>query len=162
MPLSPQTTSTSSSVRRTPTSPADTAAGLVASAQDMKKHGVIHPELVRVLAEMGHTDELLICDAGFPIPRDVERIDLAYRLGAPGFADVVEAIASAIVVESAVVADKTNDEMVDWLGSITGAGAIERVPHAELKKRAQRSRVAVRTGETTAYSNVILVAGVAF
>ena len=128
----------------------------------MEKQGVIHPELVRALAEMGHTDELLICDAGFPIPRDVERIDLAYRLGVPEFADVVKSIVSAMVVESAVVADETSEELFMWLGSVTGGGGIERVPHAELKKRAVRSRIAVRTGEATAYSNVILIAGVPF
>jgi D-ribose pyranase len=128
----------------------------------MKKHGVIHPDLVRALAEMGHMDELLICDAGFPIAQNVERIDLAYRLGAPPFADVVETILSAIVVESAVVADETSDELVEWLDSVTGGNAIMRIPHTDLKKRAGCSRVAVRTGETTSYANVILVAGVAF
>lgn len=114
------------------------------------------------MAEMGHTDELLICDAGFPIPRDVERIDLAYRLGVPEFADVVKSIVSAMVVESAVVADETSEELFGWLGLVTGGREIERVPHAELKKRAVRSRIAVRTGEATAYSNVILIAGVPF
>jgi D-ribose pyranase len=128
----------------------------------MKKHGVIHPDLVRVLAELGHMDELMICDAGFPIPQDVARIDLAYRLGAPRFADVVETIISAIVVESAVVANETSDELCDWLDSVAGADTIKRVPHRELKRRAGRARAAVRTGETTAYANVILVAGVAF
>ena len=128
----------------------------------MKKHGVIHPQLVRVLAQMGHTDELLVCDAGFPIPPDVERIDLGYRLGSPGFADVIETIVSAVVVESAVVADEMSDELVEWLSSVTTVDAIESVPHADLKVRAARVRAAVRTGEITAFSNVILVAGVAF
>ena len=128
----------------------------------MKKHGVIHPELLRVLAELGHTDELLICDPGFPIPQHVERIDLAYRLGVPLFGDVVETIVSAIEVESLVVADETSTELVDWLDSATGAAMITRISHAELKERAGRSRAAVRTGETTAYANVVLVAGVAF
>ena len=128
----------------------------------MKKHGVIHPQLARVLAQIGHTDELLVCDAGFPIAPGVERIDLAYRLGSPGFADVVETIMSAVVVESAVVADETSDELVEWLKSVTAAETIQRVPHTDLKERAARSRAAVRTGEITAYSNVILVAGVAF
>ncbi len=128
----------------------------------MKKHGVIHPQLVRVLAQMGHTDELLVCDAGFPIPPDVERIDLGYRLGSPGFADVIETIVSAVGVESAVVADEMSDELVEWLNSISAADTIQRIPHVDLKERAGRSRAAVRTGEITAYSNVIFIAGVAF
>jgi len=128
----------------------------------MKKQGVIHPGLVRLLAQLGHGDELLICDAGFPIATGVERIDLGYRLGAPAFADVVESIAADIVVESAIAADETDDELVAWLASTLGVDAIGRISHDELKTRAGRARGAVRTGETTAYANVILVAGVAF
>lgn len=128
----------------------------------MKNHGVIHPDLVRLLAQLGHMDELLICDAGFPISPGVERIDLAYRLGAPEFADVVETIASDITVESFVVAEETNGELVEWLRSVTDAEMSESVSHAGFKARASRSRVAIRTGETTAYTNVILIAGVAF
>jgi D-ribose pyranase len=128
----------------------------------MKNNGVIHPDLVRLLAQLGHGDELLICDAGFPIPAEVERIDLAYRLGSPPFADVVESIVADITVESIVAANETGSELVASLEATTGADRTERVSHAELKKRAARSRGAVRTGETTPYANVILVAGVAF
>jgi D-ribose pyranase len=128
----------------------------------MKSHGVIHPGLARALAELGHTDEVLICDAGFPIPHGVTRIDLAYRLGAPGFADVVEAIVSDIVVEATVVADETAPELTEWLMTTTRAEKIVRIPHEVLKERAKSSKIAVRSGESTPYSNVILVAGVAF
>ena len=128
----------------------------------MKNNGVIHPDLVRLLAQLGHGDELLICDAGFPIPPEVERIDLGYRLGSPPFGDVVESIVADITVESIVAANETGSELVAWLEAATGTDGTERVSHAELKKRAARSRGAVRTGETTPYANVILVAGVAF
>jgi D-ribose pyranase len=128
----------------------------------MKNQGVIHPELVRLLAQLGHTDEILICDAGFPIPLGVERIDLAYRLGSPEFGDVLESIAGDIVVESIVVADESSDALVEWLGSTTGAATVERITHTELKDRAARSRAVIRTGETTPYANVVLIAGVAF
>ena len=128
----------------------------------MKNHGVIHPDLVRLLAQLGHKDEVLICDAGFPIPLGVERIDLAYRLGSPEFGDVVEAIAADIAVESIVVADESADDLVEWLGSATDAESTERVAHDQLKDRAGRSRAVIRTGETTPYANVILIAGVTF
>ena len=144
-------------------SPAGCSAGLSCrESRTMKKQGLIHPDLLRVLAQLGHLDELLICDAGFPIPPHVERIDLAYRLGSPAFVDVVETIVSEVVVDSAVVADQTNEELVEWLGSVTGGHAVQRVSHEELKKRAARTRAAVRTGEDTPYANVILVLGVAF
>jgi D-ribose pyranase len=128
----------------------------------MKSHGVIHPGLARALAELGHTDQVLICDAGFPIPHGVKRIDLAYRLGAPKFADVVEAIVSDIVVESTVIADETTSELTEWLMATTKAETNMQIPHEALKERARGVKIAVRSGETTRYSNVILVAGVAF
>jgi len=128
----------------------------------MKNHGVIHPDLVHLLAQLGHKDEVVICDAGFPIPLGVERIDLAYRLGSPEFGDVVEAIAADIAVESIVVADESADDLVEWLQSATDAESTKRVAHDQLKDRAARARAVIRTGETTPYANVILVAGVTF
>ena len=128
----------------------------------MKNHGVIHPDLVRLLAQLGHKDEVVICDAGFPIPLGVERIDLAYRLGSPEFGDVVETIATDIAVESILVADECADDLVEWLESATDAESTERVTHDQLKDRAVRSRAVIRTGETTPYANVILIAGVTF
>ena len=128
----------------------------------MKNHGVIHPDLVRLLAQLGHKDEVLICDAGFPIPLGVERIDLAYRLGSPRLGDVVEAIVADIAVESIVVADESGDDLVEWLRSVTDAESMQRLTHDQLKNRAGRSRAVIRTGESTPYANVILIAGVAF
>jgi D-ribose pyranase len=128
----------------------------------MKNHGVIHPDLVRLLAQLGHKDEVLICDAGFPIPLGVERIDLAYRLGSPEFGDVVEAIVADIAVESIVVADESGDDFADWLKSVTDAESMQRLTHDQLKSRAERSRAVIRTGESTPFANVILIAGVAF
>lgn len=128
----------------------------------MKNHGVIHPDLVRVLAQLGHKDEVLICDAGFPIPLGIERIDLGYRLGSPALGDVVETIIDEIVVESIVVADETGDDLVRWLQSTTDVGSVKRITHDQLKDRTRSSRAVIRTGETTPYANVILIAGVAF
>ncbi|MCF7905318.1 MAG: D-ribose pyranase, partial [Candidatus Marinimicrobia bacterium] len=34
----------------------------------MKKVGILHPELSKAIAIMGHTDRLVVCDAGLPIP----------------------------------------------------------------------------------------------
>ena len=41
----------------------------------MKKRGVINQQLSNALAGLGHGDYFLLCDAGFPIPKDVERVD---------------------------------------------------------------------------------------
>lgn len=43
----------------------------------MRKSGILHAELSRIVASMGHGDELVIADAGFPVPAGVACVDLA-------------------------------------------------------------------------------------
>ena len=45
----------------------------------MLKTGIFHPQLARVLAELRHKDTIIIGDAGLPIPKGVERVDLGWR-----------------------------------------------------------------------------------
>src|SRR5512143_2141197 len=78
----------------------------MAHRRTMKKHGVLNPQLSRVIAELGHTDALVIADAGLPIPADVERIDLAVTGGIPSFMDVLNAILEEMQVERAVIANE--------------------------------------------------------
>ena len=42
----------------------------------MKTSGILHPQLVRILAEIRHKDTIVIGDAGLPVPDGVERVDL--------------------------------------------------------------------------------------
>ena len=32
---------------------------------------LLNSRIVEALANSGHTDEIIVCDAGFPIPKDV-------------------------------------------------------------------------------------------
>lgn len=127
----------------------------------MKAGGVIHPALLSLLATLGHTDELLICDAGYPIPAHLPRIDLAYRPGQPPFLDVLAAIVQELALEGALMAEEASNELGAEIDRTLATHA-ERIPHIALKERAQRCRGAVRTGEFTRYANIILIAGVAF
>ena len=54
----------------------------------MLKTGILHPQLARVLAELRHRDTIIIGDAGLPIPKGVERVDLGWRPGDPAYLDV--------------------------------------------------------------------------
>jgi len=48
----------------------------------MKKEGILHPMLNKLITETGHTDEIVVTDAGLPIPEEVNtRIDLALQEG---------------------------------------------------------------------------------
>ena len=127
----------------------------------------INPALSRVISESGHTDLLVVTDAGLPIPPSSERIDLAYRPGAPAFLDVLDTVLAELVVEgatvSAEVAEKSPEVLEALRERFAGMGfEIELIPHVEFKKLTHQARAFVRSGEFTPYANVILHAGVAY
>jgi D-ribose pyranase len=132
----------------------------------MLKTGILHPQLARVLAELRHKDTLVIGDAGLPIPKGVERIDLGWRPGNPAYLDVLEEILKYIVVEKATFADEAlsvTPEFHEKAKTLLPAGLpVEYIPHTELKARSADAKAIILTGEFTGYTNVILTAGCAY
>ncbi|MBE0344264.1 D-ribose pyranase, partial [Paenibacillus sp. 28ISP30-2] len=72
----------------------------------MKKHGILNSHISKVLSDLGHTDYIVVADAGLPIPEGVSKIDLALKLGVPSFQDVVDVIAADMVVEKVTLAEE--------------------------------------------------------
>jgi D-ribose pyranase len=131
----------------------------------MKKIGTLNQPLSNVIAGLGHLDQLVIADAGLPVPDGPQRIDLALKAGLPGFLETLEVILKEVQVESAVVANEmltVSPQVFEQLQQALPEIPIETVPHAEFKKLTAVSRAVVRTGEFTPYANIILVAGVVF
>ena len=131
----------------------------------MKKQGILNPQLSRVIAELGHTDALVIADAGLPIPAGVERIDLALVAGVPSFLEVLNAILSEMQVERATIAREMRPKsapLYAQIGSILKNYPLNEVPHEEFKLLTAQARAIVRTGEFTPYANIILYSGVVF
>ena len=132
----------------------------------MKRTGILHAELSALVAALGHGDTLVIGDAGLPVPPGVRCIDLAVSPGVPRFQQVVNAVLSELVVEQGLA----NAEQVEAapaaaaeLDAAWPAGVpLERIPHQRLKAASETARAVVRTGETTPYCNLVLVAGVSF
>ncbi|MEN0021810.1 D-ribose pyranase [Microbacterium sp. LWO14-1.2] len=127
----------------------------------------INPALSRVISETGHTDLIVVTDAGLPIPTGSERIDLAYRPGAPAFFDVLDTVLAELVVEGATVSAEVAEKSPEVLEALRERFAdqdfeIQLLPHVEFKALSQSARAFVRSGEFTPYANVILHAGVAY
>jgi len=55
--------------------------------------------LAKAVASMGYQDILLVTNAGFPIPRDANRIDLAFYEGLPDVLDVLRVLRREVFVE---------------------------------------------------------------
>jgi len=131
----------------------------------LKKIGILNSEISRVIGELGHMDQIVIADAGLPIPSHVKRIDLALRKGVPSFIETVETVLLEMYVEKAFVAQEmesaspaTKQELLKLLPGIQ----IKTVTHEELKDLTQQAKAVIRTGEFTPYANVVLEAGVIF
>lgn len=130
-----------------------------------KTSTTINPALSRVISETGHTDLIVVTDAGLPIPPGSERIDLAYRPGAPAFFDVLDTVLAEMVVEGATVAAEVAEQSPEVLAQLRErlpGIEIDLVPHVEFKQRTHGARAFIRSGEFTPYANVILHAGVAY
>ena len=131
----------------------------------MKKTGILNHRLAEVIARMGHTQRLVIADAGLPVPPDVERIDLAVSAELPAAIDVVRAIASELQVEAMIVADELeegNPTLATEFRDIFPLADCTSVPHDTFKQLTESAIAIVRTGECTPYANLILVSGVTF
>ncbi len=131
----------------------------------MKKRGILNDNLSKLVAEMGHTDQLVIADAGLPIPSASNRIDLALRKGIPSFIDVLKTVLEELVVEKVILAAEIKEvspELHQEILGIIGELPVEYCIHEDFKTRTYKAKGIVRSGETTPYANIILVSGVDF
>ncbi|MQY40215.1 D-ribose pyranase [Streptomyces sp. RB17] len=126
----------------------------------MKKAGILNRHLAGALAELGHGDGVLVCDAGMPIPVGPRVVDLAFRAGVPSFAEVLDGLLAELVAEGATAAQELGGPNRALLeGHFKD---LELVPHERLKKLSAGARLVVRTGEARPYANVLLRCGVFF
>ncbi|WP_420496352.1 D-ribose pyranase [Macrococcus psychrotolerans] len=131
----------------------------------MYKTGTLNSEISKVLSDLGHTDTIVIADCGLPVPKGVQKIDLAVRQGLPSFIDVVDEIARHMVIEHVTLAEEikeSNPAVLKEVGSIVKGIPNDFVTHEQFKTLTENSKVIIRTGEATPYANIILRSGVNF
>ncbi|WP_439257259.1 D-ribose pyranase [Lonepinella sp. BR2271] len=139
----------------------------------MKKTTLLNAQLSHCIARLGHTDGITICDAGLPIPENVERIDLALTAGVPSFLQTLDVVVAELFVERAVLAEEIKHknpeiytavlERLQQLEHQQGNQIqINYVAHEIFKELTHNNKAIVRTGECSPYANVILYSGVPF
>ena len=131
----------------------------------MKKSKVINSDISRVIAQMGHFDQLSIGDAGMPVPMTTEKIDLAVDNGIPSFMDVLNNVLEELEVQRIYLAEEIKTENPDMLKKIQDRlpeTPVTFIPHSEMKVALHDSRAFIRTGEMTPYANILLESGVVF
>jgi len=147
----------------------------------MKTNGILHNDLARLVARLGHGDMLVITDRGFPFPRHekTECIDVSVGRNLPKFVDVVKVVLEELEIEKVIIADETKDisphvykELKDVVCLKKNKGndiVEENIPHLEFKDlvlngslQGKEVKGFVKTGEFTPYANIILISGVDF
>lgn len=133
---------------------------------------MISPELLKVLCEMGHSDEIVIADGNFPSAGVNSRVIRYDAVGAP---DVLEAILELFpldqYVEKPVALMKTGEEFVgepeiwkDYRRIVAVAEekeiSFEQVERFAFYERAKKAYAVIATGEEAIYANIILKKGV--
>jgi L-fucose mutarotase len=134
-------------------------------------HPALSPELLKVLCEMGHGDEIILSDAHFPGHTVNTRVIRADGLSVATLLDGIiplfelDSYAPPLAMMSASPGD-TLDPAVEarYMAAIRrhapGAPAPERVERFAFYERAKKAYAVVLTGETAKYGNLILKKGV--
>jgi D-ribose pyranase len=117
----------------------------------MNRHGILNLGLNQAIAAMGHGDYLIVCDAGFPIPSEVPRIDLAVIPDLPDIETVLTAINGEFIAEKVAYAAEmaqNNPRLKEKVGRIFAGAELTSVPHAEiLGPLSHKAKFIVRTKE---------------
>ncbi len=129
----------------------------------MKEVGLVNRNLAKVVAEQGHQDLLMVVDAGFAIPFGVETIDISLGKNKPMVLEVLAELRKFYSVEKMILAKQTKETNPTLFNKISTSWEneieIEVVDHSELKQISKTVKAIVRTGDFTAFGNVILVSG---
>lgn len=133
----------------------------------MKKQGILNSKLASIIAMMDHTDKLVICDCGLPIPVGMQVVDLALTKNIPKFIDTLKVILDELHIEGAIIAEEMethNNNLFQKVMEILPEVDIQKVSHEQFKQitREGENISLVRTGEASPYANIILVSGVNF
>ena len=134
---------------------------------------ILSPELLKILMEMGHGDELVIGDGNFPAASHAQRL---VRLDGHAVPEILDAILGLFpldgFVESpaalmAVVPERDTPTPPIWARyeeiiqkHEPQNNGVEQMVRFAFYERAKKAYVIVATGESAIYANIILKKGV--
>jgi L-fucose mutarotase len=133
---------------------------------------ILSPELLKILMEMGHGDELVIADGNFPSASIAQRL---VRLDGHGVPPILEAVLklfpldtyvkSAVGLMAVVPGDNIKPTIWEEYRKIVLASKepfkdFESIERFAFYERAKKAYAVIATGETALYANIILKKGV--
>jgi L-fucose mutarotase len=132
---------------------------------------VISPELLKVLAEMGHGDELVLADAHFPGHTFCKRVIRADGVSIPALLEGIlplfelDGYADPLIMTLAVDGDSLEPAVEKrYRAAIKkfapDAPPVKRIDRFAFYARAEKAFACVMSGELAKYGNIILKKGV--
>ncbi len=132
---------------------------------------ILSPELLKIMMEMGHGDEIVLGDGNFPAASCARRL---VRLDGHGVSEILDAMLTLFPLDSFVEApvglmqvvpgDLTVPAIWDNYRAIISAREgdkkIEFIERFQFYERAKSAYAIVATGEAALYANIILKKGV--
>lgn len=135
---------------------------------------ILSPELLRVLCEMGHGDEIVIGDGNFPAER-VGADAIVIRADGHGVPELLDAVLQVLPLDQysrrpvalmeVVPGDPPSPAIWDTYRALLAKHepehcAIEMVERFAFYERAKKAYAVVATGEGAVYANILLRKGV--
>lgn len=130
---------------------------------------IIPPELLKILAQMGHGDELVISDAHFPAHSISSNVVRADAVGSPEMMKAIlklieldQYVDKPVMLMQPVPGDSIDAELLAEIKAALGKDA-ERIDYIErfaFYERAKKSFAVIVSGETRIYGNIIIKKGV--
>lgn len=129
----------------------------------MLKHGILNAKVKYYLADQGHRDRFAITDAGYNIPKNVEKIDLAFLKDLPTLMEVLDGVREEIAIEKIFLAEEIktmSPQILEEYRKRFSEDMITFIPHSELDEDMKEVNFAIRTGQYGFHApNVIIQAG---
>ncbi|MBJ7257542.1 MAG: RbsD/FucU family protein [Akkermansiaceae bacterium] len=126
----------------------------------MLQTGILNPHLLDLLARVRHTNTLVIADWAFPYWPEIETVDISLTRGIPTVLDVLDLLTPVFKIGRIWQANEfvtsNTVEVVDRFSNSFGKIPLTREAHVDFKKRVPLAIGLIRTGDPTAYGNIIL------
>lgn len=131
---------------------------------------LLTPELLHVLASMGHGDEIVLADANFPAATHARRLVPMHGVDAPTVLDAVLSVLplddfvdhSVLTMQVVGNADDVPEVVQAFNATLLrhGAAASSAIERFAFYERAATAFAIVATGECRVYGNILLKKGV--
>ena len=127
----------------------------------MLMQGIINPQLWHLLCRIRHTNAVVVADAAFPFWPQIETVDLTLVRGIPTIPQLLDAVLPNFSAGAVHMAEEfkshNSPETQQMFQKCCRGIPMHFEPHIEFKKRVPHAIGLIRTGDTTAYGNLILI-----